>query len=132
MDSDIRLELRDLSSGDSHTSPNELSGQASSPARSSSTLPQLAEITSTSDSTSGGETLVGDSNVQLKGSAAKSWSNAAIDFICEELKSITRLQWLIMMVVGVIVLPWAYKTYRLAQWTAKLDYLRQCRATLVC
>ncbi|KAK5681547.1 hypothetical protein LTS10_006079 [Elasticomyces elasticus] len=51
-------------------------------------------------------------------------------YLIEELKSISKVQWLVMMFFAAIGLPWAYRSYKLACWTAKLKYLQECRTTL--
>ena len=61
-----------------------------------------------------------------------SWLRRSAYYLLSELRAIARLQWLIMTIAALIVLPWTYRSWRLAQWTAKLNYLQQCEKTVVC
>ena len=65
------------------------------------------------------------------GITTRSWPQRIGRHLVDELKSVSRLQWIIMIVAAVIVVPWTYKAWRLAQWTARLDYLQECRKSLV-
>lgn len=49
-----------------------------------------------------------------------------------ELKSLLRWQWLLTACLACVVVPWTYRSYRLAAWTANLEYVRECRVEMVC
>ena len=124
------LELRDLSGDNGHTHLNNYSGIVeSSSQRSILSQPTNDALAGSSTEEQGSRTE--RSTASVGSCIPKPWYRKVIDILLAELRSITHLQWVIMMVTGVIVLPWAYKSYRLALWTAELDYIRQCRATVV-
>jgi hypothetical protein len=52
-------------------------------------------------------------------------------YIWKEIKSMSHLQWLILMVLAAVGIPWAYRSYLLARWTARLNYIQECRVILV-
>ena len=59
------------------------------------------------------------------------WRRRAATHVVSELKTVARLQWLIMTLAALIVLPWTYRSWRLAQWTAGLEYFQYCQANVV-
>lgn len=53
-----------------------------------------------------------------------------VAYLKNELRSITSIQWVIMLVLATVGMTWTYNSWRLAAWTAKLNYLQECRDTL--
>ena len=59
------------------------------------------------------------------------WLRRLAGYVVAELRSVARLQWLIMTLAALIVLPWTYRSLWLASWTAKLNYFQYCKANVV-